>query len=96
MTEAVRAALAARGVACCTPVGGILEATRIFETAAFAYLRMHRGGGREGRFTTRELRLWAERIREVEERGRDVYVYFNNDWRGFAVTNAAELRELVA
>jgi len=95
MTAAVRAALATRGVACCTPVGSVLETTRIFETAAFAYLRMHRGGGREGRFTIRELRIWADRIREVEERGRDVYVYFNNDWRGFAVANAAELRELV-
>jgi len=95
MTGAVWALLEERGVACCTPVGGILQPTDIIETAPFAYLRMHRGRGREGRFTAAQLRSWADRIRQVLARERDVYVYFNNDWRGFAAMNAAELQELI-
>lgn len=67
-------------------------------TAPFAYLRMH-GPDREhlyaGSYLDRDLAWWADRIREWDALGRDVYVYFNNDGHGHAVRNAETLRQLV-
>jgi uncharacterized protein YecE (DUF72 family) len=37
----------------------------------------------------------ARRIRGWLSEGLDVYSYFNNDERGYAVANAIRLRELV-
>ncbi|MDX6327277.1 MAG: hypothetical protein QOK15_3631, partial [Nocardioidaceae bacterium] len=37
----------------------------------------------------------ADRIREWEGSGREVYAYFNNDGDGHAVRNARRLRELL-
>jgi uncharacterized protein YecE (DUF72 family) len=63
-------------------------------TAPFAYLRFHRGRrGRRGNYSDRELVTWAQRMRRLQ--ARTVYAYFNNDWEGFAVRNAARLRELL-
>ena len=42
-----------------------------------------------------ELRWWADRIREWQSQGRDVYAYFNNDADGNAVRNARTLRALL-
>jgi uncharacterized protein YecE (DUF72 family) len=64
-------------------------------TADFAYVRLHRGTrGRRGNYSQRELEDWAARIRSWSARG-DVYVYFNNDWEGFAPRNASRLRDLL-
>jgi uncharacterized protein YecE (DUF72 family) len=65
---------------------------RWIETASWAYVRFHHGRGRNGNYSQRELRTWAERL---EAAAGDVYVYFNNDWEGFAVENARTLAELV-
>jgi uncharacterized protein YecE (DUF72 family) len=62
------------------------------ETTDWAYLRFHRGRARDGAYGSHALRSWADRIRRA--RG-DVYAYFNNDWQGFAVSNARTLRRLV-
>jgi uncharacterized protein YecE (DUF72 family) len=59
-------------------------------TADFTYLRFHHGGG-DGNYSHRLLASWAGRIEEWR-READVFAYFNNDWRGFAVENAAWLR----
>jgi uncharacterized protein YecE (DUF72 family) len=60
-------------------------------TADFTYLRFHHGGG-DGNYSHRQLGAWARRIEEW--RGSvDVYAYFNNDWRGFAVENGLWLRQ---
>jgi uncharacterized protein YecE (DUF72 family) len=64
----------------------------LVDTASWWYVRFHHGRGRNGNYTRAELRRWAERIRG--EKG-DVYVYFNNDWEGFAVKNARAFRNLV-
>jgi uncharacterized protein YecE (DUF72 family) len=56
-----------------------------------AYLRLHFGRGRDGRYTSAELDRWRRRISHWRSR-RDVFVYFNNDWQGFAPANARELR----
>jgi uncharacterized protein YecE (DUF72 family) len=86
--------LAEHEVALCIPVGGGLHPDRI-TTAAFTYLRMHRGSEPRGGFTAEELKTWAARVRALSSVGKDVYVYFNNDWEGFAVRDAMTLRELL-
>lgn len=58
-----------------------------------AYLRLHYGSrGRNGNYSSAELAEWRRRIAAWRPR-RDVFAYFNNDWRGFAPANAAELLE---
>ena len=64
-------------------------------TAAWTYVRFHHGSrGRRGNYSPRELGDWAERIRSWRSRA-EVLAYFNNDWEGFAVANARELRRLL-
>lgn len=64
-------------------------------TCDYSYIRMHSGGeDTEANYTTEHLREWAGRIGDMLRRG-DVYVYFNNDYKGFAVRNALALRELL-
>ena len=64
-------------------------------TADFVYVRFHHGSrGRRGNYSASELGAWAKRIRGWARR-HDVWVYFNNDWEGFAPRNAAALEKLV-
>ena len=61
-------------------------------TAAWTFLRLHHGRrGRRGNYSDAELEAWAERI-EDWRRSIEVFVYFNNDWEGFAVQNGAQLQ----
>jgi uncharacterized protein YecE (DUF72 family) len=64
-------------------------------TAPFVYLRLH-GPDHEylygGSYSEADLRWWAERIREWQSDGREVFAYFNNDGGGNAVRNAWTLR----
>lgn len=62
-------------------------------TADFVYVRRH-GFGKRGNYPRRALEADAREIRGWLREGRDVYVYFNNDWRGYAVNNARTLAEL--
>jgi uncharacterized protein YecE (DUF72 family) len=56
-----------------------------------AYLRLHYGSrGRDGNYSAAELERWRHRISAWRSR-REVFVYLNNDWRGFAPANAREL-----
>jgi len=72
---------------------GLPEAPWV-DTAGWWYVRLHHGrAGRRGNYSPAELERWAERLRN---RSGDAYVYFNNDWEGFAPQNAATLRSLVA
>jgi uncharacterized protein YecE (DUF72 family) len=64
-------------------------------TADWTFVRFHAGTrGRRGNYSEPELREWAERIRAwpVEE----CFLYFNNDWEGFAPRNALRLRALLS
>ena len=57
-------------------------------------MRFHYGHrGRRGNYSEAELRELAPRVRELAAEG---YVYFNNDWEGFAVTNALRMRALLS
>jgi uncharacterized protein YecE (DUF72 family) len=58
----------------------------------FAFLRLHYGHrGRDGNYSDRELDGWRRRIAAWRAK-RPVFVYLNNDWRGFAPRNALTLR----
>jgi uncharacterized protein YecE (DUF72 family) len=93
-TSEVYQLLAERGVALCIPVGGGLQPARI-TTAPFTYIRMHRGREPAGGFTEEELKSWAAQVRALRSAGKDVYLYFNNDWEGHAVRDAAALEDLL-
>ena len=65
-------------------------------TADFVYLRRHgRSGDYAACYSHDELVRDARRIRGYLDGGRDVFIYFNNDARGYAPENARELRELL-
>jgi uncharacterized protein YecE (DUF72 family) len=75
------------------------EPTRDFQThartAAWTYVRFHRGRGKDGNYTPSQLDEWSARLRRWLTDG-DVYAYFNDDWRGHAVREASRLRKLLA
>ena len=48
-----------------------------------------------GSYSQDDLRWWADRVREWQGMGRDVFVYFNNDGGGNAVRNALTLKGMV-
>lgn len=67
-------------------------------TADFAYVRMHGPDPHHlyaGSYGNDSLHWWADRIREWEHLGKDVFVYFNNDGHANAVRNAGTLRALL-
>lgn len=64
-------------------------------TADFVYIRLH--GKKElyaSCYTKEELANWGEKINNWLKKGLDVYCYFNNDMRAYAVKNAKELKIL--
>jgi uncharacterized protein YecE (DUF72 family) len=93
-TSEVYQRLSDHGVALCIPVGGGLHPDRI-TTAPFTYIRMHRGQQPGGGFTDEELKAWAGQIRALRGAGKEVYMYFNNDWEGYAIRDAMKLKEVV-
>ena len=64
-------------------------------TADFTFVRFHWGRrGRGGNYSKTEIADWAARIREWREEV-EVFAYYNNDWKAYAVRNAIELKRLV-
>ncbi len=65
-------------------------------TADFVYLRFH---GREqlyaSDYSEADLKLFADKIVNWLEGGKEVWVFFNNDYHGFAIKNAERLREII-
>jgi uncharacterized protein YecE (DUF72 family) len=65
-------------------------------TADTCYIRLH--GPKElfaSKYSTAELEEWAAYISKAASKVRRIYVYFNNDFYGYALENARELREIV-
>jgi uncharacterized protein YecE (DUF72 family) len=61
-------------------------------TADWTFIRFHHGTrGRHSNYSEGELEEWAQRIEAWAEQV-DVYVYFNNDWNGYAVRNGLWLK----
>ena len=86
-----------RGTAYCVMSGAGLPCI-LRATAPFVYVRLH-GPDMQylygGSYSDDDLRWWAERVREWTAHGREVWIYFNNDWGGNAVRNADTLRGLL-
>jgi uncharacterized protein YecE (DUF72 family) len=62
-------------------------------TADWTYIRFHHGSrGRHGNYSASEIETWARRIAQWR-RQTEVFVYFNNDWEGYALRNAELLKE---
>lgn len=63
-------------------------------TADFVYIRLH-GSVRlyASEYTEEELKLWAQKIKNWD---KPTYVYFDNDFKGYAVKNALKLKELLS
>jgi uncharacterized protein YecE (DUF72 family) len=87
--EAVFALLERHGAAYCVMSGARLPCV-LRATAPVVYVHLYGGS-----YSDAELHWWADRIREWEASGREVYAYFNNDGGGNAVRNARVLRDLV-
>ena len=95
--ERVFALLERYGAAYCVMSGAGLPCV-LRATAPFVYVRLHgpdHGHLYAGSYPDADLRWWADRVREWESGGRDVYLYFNNDGHGHAVRNAVTLRSLL-
>jgi uncharacterized protein YecE (DUF72 family) len=61
-------------------------------TASWRFVRFHFGArGRNGNYSQTELDTWVRRI-AAWRRSTEVYVYFNNDWSGYAPANALYLK----
>ena len=57
-------------------------------TADWTFVRFHHGHrGRRGNYSESELDEWKRRVDDWR-REREVFLYFNNDWEGFAIQNA--------
>jgi uncharacterized protein YecE (DUF72 family) len=93
----VYALLERHGAAYCVMSGAQLPC-RLRATAPFVYVRLH-GPDRSwlygGSYSDDDLRWWADRMREWEQQGREVFAYFNNDGDANAVRNASTLRWLL-
>jgi uncharacterized protein YecE (DUF72 family) len=95
--EDVFALLAARGAAYCVMSGAGLPCV-LRVTAPFAYVRLHGPDDHHlyaGSYAGDSLAWWAGRIREWEQQGTEVFVYFNNDGGAHAVRNAQTLRHML-
>lgn len=95
--ESVFALLEEFGAAYCLMSGAHLPCI-LRATAPFVYVRLHGPDHAHlygGAYSNADLQWWANHIREWEQQGREVFVYFNNDGGGNAVYNANALRNIL-
>ena len=93
LVEPVFQAMARRGVShCLHDLRGLAVPPTI--TATPVYIRFHGASSQGGDYPLHELETWAHRLSDWRGRGWDVYVYFNNDWGGYALKNAVALKGL--
>jgi uncharacterized protein YecE (DUF72 family) len=61
-------------------------------TTDWTLVRFHYGAkGRRGNYSRTELETWKRRLTQWR-RKVEIYMYFNNDWEGFAVKNGVWMR----
>jgi uncharacterized protein YecE (DUF72 family) len=61
-------------------------------TTDWTFIRFHHGRrGRDGNYSASELQMWKRRIARWRS-SVEVFAYFNNDWRGYAIKNALVLK----
>lgn len=94
-TDECIAVLTERGVALCVSDHRDAPSPWI-ATAPFVYVRGHGpGGAYKGRYGARSLGVWADRVLAWTGENRDVYVYFDNDQKSAAPSDAAKLRTII-
>jgi uncharacterized protein YecE (DUF72 family) len=66
-------------------------------TADFVYVRLHGPGAEkyEGSYDGRTLAGWRRHFETWADLGKDVYCYFDNDQKGYAVHNAIKMRQMM-
>jgi uncharacterized protein YecE (DUF72 family) len=95
LDEKVYDVLGRHGAALCFADSPFYPAPRV-KTADFSFYRMHGGHGNgKPRYDGDELKELALEVRGELAQGRDCFVYFNNDYRAYAVENALELKGLL-
>jgi uncharacterized protein YecE (DUF72 family) len=78
-----------RRTALCIVPSGQVPSTPV-ETSDVAYVRFHGPSGRyDASYSEAELAVWAETIGRLH--APECFVYFNNDYRGFAVQDCLKL-----
>ncbi|RJR30955.1 DUF72 domain-containing protein [Candidatus Parcubacteria bacterium] len=68
----------------------------LWVTSSMVYIRLH--GPKKmyrGNYSPKELILWSKRIKKWSKDGKEVYCYFNNDYKGYAVKNALNLKSRI-
>jgi len=50
---------------------------------------------KEAEEALQEAGFWAAQVQALSNAGKEGYVYFNNDWEGFAIRDATALQELL-
>ena len=79
---------------CIYQLAGHLSPLKV--TADFVYARLHGPKGKyKGNYDDEMLTEWATRCKEWANAGLDVYVYFDNDEKGYAPLNALRLKTLL-
>ena len=98
LTEPAFALLERHGVAhCLHDMRPLQVPPRV--TAPLVYVRFHGDPAHPasaGHYDLPTLQSWAARIADWRRQRLDVWVYFNNDNRGYAIENARTLRALLA
>ncbi len=65
-------------------------------TADFVYLRLHGPEGLyDSKYNDKQLKEWADKLKDWGKKVKRIYVYFNNDSHGYAVDNALKLKEFL-
>ncbi|MBM3293805.1 MAG: DUF72 domain-containing protein [Candidatus Aminicenantes bacterium] len=89
-------------------IGASLRPTAVVTNPAFAYVRLHgrnygdwfrEGAGRDARYNylyaKDELAEWVDRIKELAGAADRIYVVTNNHYRGQALANALQIKNMV-
>ena len=65
-------------------------------TADFIYVRLHGPGAKyQGSYSGSALAAWRDRATRWRRQGRDVFVFFDNDQKGYAAADAARLQAML-
>lgn len=66
-------------------------------TADFVYVRLHGPGKNkyQGSYTDDQLNDWAKKCKKWQRKHLDVFIYFDNDEKGYAGFNAKTLKEII-
>ena len=89
-------------------IGNSIQPSTIVSNPDFSYVRLHgrnyqnwfkEGAGRDARYnylyTKTELDEWVERIKNLGKKSNKVYVITNNHYRGQAMANALQIKNMI-